>query len=545
MRDALRSAAIVEALPVAALRLQDGRVVEANAAAHALLDPGEDDPLDRFERHDRSALVAAAAELAGAPPGTSARRELRLGGRPPRRFVVADLGPHPAGGVLVVLHESTESRQVDAALAELATGVFTADAELRGRWIPRRVALALGLDPDGWDGTDVLDVVHPDDRPDTRALVGRAVATPGVKHAGALRIVHPVQPGVWWPVVAWVTWLPEDEAIGGLLVRFDAGLAADVHQPGAEALPGTVTLGDASPMGFLNLTLEGELVQRSTRVREILRPVGVRDDCRDWLARVHPAQRGQVLDHLDLARSGAQADALEVAFVGRGAHVWARLDVIPYRSDAGEVVGTFVNFLDVTAERQARDALAAAREELWQLANHDTLTGLFNRAPFTERLGRALASADGGGSDGGGSDGGDGGRSGGLVGLLVCDLDGFKEVNDEHGHKTGDDVLVAAARRLEGAVRVGDTACRFGGDEFLVLCEGLHDRRELAAVAERIVDAFARPVTVDGTALDVGVSVGGAVAVPGDREEPDRLLRRADRALYAAKDGGRGRAVLA
>lgn len=516
------------ALPTPALVLRDGGVAATNTAGATVFGGTAADPLGPLDPDDRHALLEAARSPA--PEATTV--VVRTPGPGPRRSFDVALGPLPRGGAVAVVSETTETRRLDAALCEVATGIYTTDAELRGLWMPSRVAEVLGIDPRDFAGIDVHDLVHPDDHGLADALVTRAVSTPGVKFAGTMRILHPHMAGVYWPIVAYVTWLPHDPAIAGLLVRFDAGLAADLHHDPAEhPTAGMVTLGDASPIGFLNLALDGSLVQRSTRVQEILRPVGIDDGGAAWEQKVRPADRPIVAELLAAGRAGEVRAPVEVGFEGEGRAVWCRLDVLPYRDHDGTVVGTFVNFLDVTTEHEAAAALAAAREELWQLANHDPLTGVWNRVPFTERLATAVRTDPArGGSEA-------------RVGLLVCDLDGFKGVNDVHGHTVGDEVLVVAARRLADAVRDGDVVCRFGGDEFMVLCERI-GADDLVAVAERIVDALAAPVTIDGLVVQIGVSVGAALAEPSDADDPDALVRRADRAMYQAKGAGRGRVVL-
>jgi|GEM_PF-2017114 len=518
-------------LPVAAFVLDDdGVVVAANDHADALFGAEARELLATLHPDDRSTLVTCAADGGGTVLGRSL-----IG--PPRRFFSLSVGRVGDGTTLVVAHETTEQHRLDAALAEVATGVYTTNAALRGGWMSRRTGQELGIPPEFFDGIDVYALIHPDDRDRTHHLVSQALATPGMKFADSVRVVHPELPGVYWAIVAWVTWLPDDDPLGGLLVRFDAGLAADLHQDAAASdRPGTVTLGDASPLGFLNLTIDGALVQRSTRVREILRPVGIADDCSNWLDCVTPADLLKVEQSLANARLGHSRGPVEVGFSNGDEMVWVRLDVIAYRDDRGEVAGMFVNFLDITDDRVSRDALAEAREELWHLANHDPLTGLCNRLLFNERLATAL---EGLARTSVGIQ-----VTGGQPAVLVCDLDGFKEVNDRYGHRVGDAVLVEAARRLERAVRAGDTVCRFGGDEFFVLCSRVDDRDELAAIAERIVAAFTESTIVDDRPVEVGVSVGASLAWPDDAEDPDTILLRADRAMYTAKAAGRGQALL-
>jgi diguanylate cyclase (GGDEF)-like protein len=438
------------------------------------------------------------------------------------------IGPHPVGGAIVVVHEVTEQERLDAVIAEFATGVYITDADLVATWIPRRVSEAVGLPRDRFVGSDVYQLLHPDDVAPTRALIARAREVPGVRCSRPMRVRQIGQADVWWPIVAHVIWRGDDPAIGGLLVRFDMNLTAGVHVQGSDATAqALVTMASSSTTGALHLSVSGNLLQRSTRVREILRPVGDDGDLR-WLDLLRPEDLDAVMERLGAARANAPLSPVEVAFVGKGTEVLARVDVVPYRDVHGRVAGMFVNVLDLSAEREERDELAAAREELWHLANHDALTGLANRYQLADRLESALRDAarlDG--------------ASPGVPAVIVGDLDRFKEVNDAHGHRVGDEVLAEAARRIAAAVRPDDLVCRFGGDEFVVLCERVGDRGELDAIATGIEARFATPIRVDGCSFAIGISVGGAMAEPGDADSPDALILRADRAMYAAKADGR------
>jgi diguanylate cyclase (GGDEF)-like protein len=165
-------------------------------------------------------------------------------------------------------------------------------------------------------------------------------------------------------------------------------------------------------------------------------------------------------------------------------------------------------------------------EELEHLAAHDPLTSLPNRLLMLDRLHQAVARS---------------GRSRALLAVLFCDLDGFKAVNDEHGHEAGDRLLVEAARRLRQSVRPADTVCRYGGDEFVVVCEELADDQAARDLAARILGALERPfpVAVDDGLVSVSSSIGIALSAGGT--SPEQLLRTADAAMYRAKLAGRGR----
>lgn len=511
-------------VPGPALHVRRGEIVAANDAARRLLGPPDRVLADRCE-NERAALLHGAAPYddGDGPNRAPAPVLVRLDPAPPHRFVEFHFGPHPDGGAVALVHDVTERERLDAVIAEFATGVYITDAGLRAAWIPRRVSESVGLPRDRFLGSDVQDLVHPDDVEPTLELAARARAMPGVRCSRPLRVHQLDQADVWWPVVVHLVWRGDDHAIGGMLVRFDMDLTAGVDLHGAEqTAQALVTLGPSSTTGALHLDVAGELRQRSTRVREILRPLG-EDGDRRWLELLRPEDREAVDERLDAARSGTVLPATEVAFVAAGVAVWARLDVLAYRDTQGRVAGMFVNILDLTPERDARDALAIAREELWHLANHDALTGLANRYRLADRLTAALP------------DDADLAADRPRPAVIVADLDRFKEVNDCHGHRIGDEVLAEAARRIADAVRPGDLVCRFGGDEFVVLCEPVTGPAELDALADALRDQFATPIEADGLTFDIGISVGGALAEPGDTAAPDALILRADRAMYAAK----------
>ena len=170
---------------------------------------------------------------------------------------------------------------------------------------------------------------------------------------------------------------------------------------------------------------------------------------------------------------------------------------------------------------QASTALQKARllETVRHQATHDALTGLPNRVLFLDRLEASLSLI------------GDGGH----VGVLFCDLDRFKAVNDSLGHAAGDELLRQVAARLRAVVRPGDTVGRLSGDEFAVVLPDLADDGDARRLAARVDECFTEPFRLDGTPVHVGTSVGVAVLGPGLRRTADELLREADAAMYRHK----------
>jgi len=190
--------------------------------------------------------------------------------------------------------------------------------------------------------------------------------------------------------------------------------------------------------------------------------------------------------------------------------------IAPIRNRLGAISGAVIVFHDVSEAR-------AMAKKILHMAQHDVLTGLANRTLLTERLTRALGLAK---------------RKQKKIGLLFIDIDNFKHINDSRGHAVGDRLLQIIARRLESVVRITDTVCRQGGDEFVVLLTEIEHSEDAAHVAEKMIAAFAVPQQIHEQPIAVTLSIGISL-YPKDGSDVDALFQRADNAMYRAKVCGR------
>lgn len=192
------------------------------------------------------------------------------------------------------------------------------------------------------------------------------------------------------------------------------------------------------------------------------------------------------------------------------------LAITAIRNPAGETERYVGIYMDIT-EHKRRE------EHMWRAANYDHLTGLPNRMLLQDRLKAALARAR---------------RQGTRLGVLFIDLDHFKAVNDTYGHRAGDTLLQEVARRMAACVRADDTLARIAGDEFVALLQNLSSPEQAEQIAAKLRDAATLPVDLDGQWVSVSCSIGYTL-FPDDDPEGERLIDRADRAMYRVKQGGR------
>jgi diguanylate cyclase (GGDEF)-like protein/PAS domain S-box-containing protein len=242
-----------------------------------------------------------------------------------------------------------------------------------------------------------------------------------------------------------------------------------------------------------------------------------------WDRLLHPDDADRVITNEAECASSGEALVQEYRIRrADGRVVWIRDEMTVVRGAEGEASPLFFGvFLDVS-ERKRMEA------ELERLALYDSLTGLPNRALFSDRLGHAIDRRD----------------SDQAIAVYFLDLDRFKRINDSLGHGAGDEVLCEVAARIQRTLRPEDTVARFGGDEFTVLCEAVGGVLEAVGVADRLQRELAEPVFAGGAELRLSASIGIAMAEYGDNVGVTRLVEDADAAMYRAKERGGARTEL-
>lgn len=234
-----------------------------------------------------------------------------------------------------------------------------------------------------------------------------------------------------------------------------------------------------------------------------------------------PEEQRKVFWKMDdeVFRTGLPSENEEVASDAEGVPhiVVTRKRLIHLPTPDGETPFIIATVSDVTSIREAE---ARAR----YLAAHDGLTGLANRTQLNERLAEALELAR---------------RADTRIGYLLLDLDGFKAVNDKHGHAAGDELLKVVAKRLKSHVRIVDTVARLGGDEFCIVQVGIHQPSGAFALAERLIDALEKPVRLGSDEFTVSASIGISI-FPDEADDAEALYKEADDALYKVKRTGGG-----
>jgi diguanylate cyclase (GGDEF)-like protein/PAS domain S-box-containing protein len=395
----------------------------------------------------------------------------------------------------------------------LPVGAFGTDTEGRITAVNRAWERIVGVPAEQAVGCHLTELLDPDDR----ERIDEAFAT-AAKSGRAQRFRAP-RPGT-------STWLE---------------VTVDLVPAGATEVD-----------GFVGAVQEMTDAVESTRLAEVLEAVfestpdlvGITDD-RGGVVYVNPAARerfglGDVDAHALTTERIYPPEAFELYYgeirpqLVRG-QSWA--GIVPMYDHRGGVIDVWQTVVAGIGAAKSIEWLVSigrdvteqqeAQADLEYRATHDALTGLPNRTMLLDHLRLALARQD---------------REERGVGIVFIDLDGFKEVNDRYGHDAGDVVLREVAERLAAVTRPSDTVARYGGDEFVVLLDGLGDgANEAEAIAGRLIDAISSVPISFGRRVTVTASAGVAIA-PGRVDNPERLITAADRLMYRAKRDGGGRA---
>lgn len=231
----------------------------------------------------------------------------------------------------------------------------------------------------------------------------------------------------------------------------------------------------------------------------------------------------RVIDHTKRVLEQGVAERIENWALHRdGSRRLMYWSTVPSFDADGKVKYLLAVGMDVTEQRKEK-------LKFEDMAHRDALTNLHNRAFFDSRLPADMARAN---------------HEGIGLALLYIDLDGFKPVNDRYGHETGDAVLREVAFRLRKGLRQNDIVCRIGGDEFSVILPGVSSNEDVRSIVEQMLARLSQPYHIDGNVYELGASIGIALLDEGVRDSQE-LVRKADAAMYRAKQSGKGRFVIA
>ncbi|WP_432497705.1 putative bifunctional diguanylate cyclase/phosphodiesterase [Kineococcus auxinigenes] len=436
------------------------------------------------------------------------------GGAP--RAVLATVGE--VGGERAVRLQLADATRLYRTLAEQAADVVTLlgpDAVIG--WISPSARPVLGRHPQDLVGTCLLDLLHPDDRPRAEADLADLLRR-GSSARTLRRFTHAQGHLVHLDTSASVVPGERGEPVQLAAILRDVSAQVLAEQERDRAVHRFEVAMRSAGIGMAIADADGRWLEVNQAMADLLgRSV---EEVLQLDFRAVTAEADRAADEAAFRRAlrgEAERDEAEKRYVRPdGTLVWARRTMVLVRDAQGRPEHFLVQVQDVTDQKRAREQLAT-------LAVTDTLTGLPNRLLLTDRLTHALARAQ---------------REGTSVGVLFCDLDLFKQVNDTLGHDAGDELLRQVARRLQHTVREEDTAVRLGGDEFVVVCEDVTGAGPVQRFAERVRRVLQEPYLIDDHELQITVSLDLAV---GDGPSAEVLLQQADASMYRAKHSGRAR----
>jgi diguanylate cyclase (GGDEF)-like protein/PAS domain S-box-containing protein len=379
-----------------------------------------------------------------------------------------------------------------------------------------------GVPADDLVGRWALEFVHHDDIEATRATLRAVEKTPGATATQTFRVLS--GGGEWRWAEARVSNMLDNEAVGGIVANVADVTDRIAAEQDAQRL---LRIFEATDDLVCITDTTGAVTHLNRAAREFL---GVDSDAALPSLDLASFFASWELDKLEhellpaLKDNGSWSGELDILDPD-GRHIPALVQLLAHSGTSGHSEYYSAVMRDISERKAFEDRLE-------HQATHDPLTGLPNRMLLLDRLTMALARAR---------------RHHSVVAVLFLDLDHFKVINDSHGHTLGDQLLAAIANRLATALRPDDTVARFGGDEFVVLCEDLNRESQAIMVANRIQRVLGDVFAIGATEIFVGASIGISPfdATSDDQRDiedvtPEVLLREADAAMYRAKERGRG-----
>ncbi|MES2700880.1 MAG: EAL domain-containing protein [Pseudomonadota bacterium] len=420
----------------------------------------------------------------------------------------------------IALQESEQRLRLVHDITGLAEFWATGDglAHVSGRMV-EQLGLPIGTETLPFD--ELLSMVHPDDREMLKEKVATNLDS-GDDFACDFRITHG-----WTGQEHWIhsrSRMQRDEhgrilrTIGAHLDITERKCVEHVLRESEERFR---LAAEAAGLGVWDYDPATGTREWSFRLLDILGlPADTEPSLEAAAQRVHPEDRARFLGMLNYAQLDTSSVKFEQTFrIVRGdnhTERWVTINCWKTRRAEKSLDRIILTLRDVTDEKSAEERVR------WS-ANHDALTRLANRAQFQEKLEDVTRASH---------------VSGRPVGLLLLDLDHFKQINDTFGHDAGDQLLKMFAERLESVVRPNDIVARLGGDEFAIILSDLKEPHRLSELSASIQRRLREPFVHKGRILDCYASIGGAV-FPHDCDSPAELMKNADMALYSAKHAGR------
>ncbi|MCK4977251.1 MAG: PAS domain S-box protein, partial [Anaerolineales bacterium] len=424
-------------------------------------------------------------------------------------------------GVLALYHNISEQKRADEALRKseekyrdlvenIDNIIYATDGKGVLTYVSPAVESFLGYQPDEVIGCPFSDFIQTSDIPAITRNFENILS--GQISAGEYQIQTKSGHTRWMhtssrPITV------EDKVVGIQGVLSDITERKQAEAALIESEEKFRTLAEQSPnMVFINKG--GRIVYANYRCEEVMgytREEFYAEDF-NFLKLIAPGDRDLVLANFKQHISDNELDPYEYTLVTKYGEEIASIITTRLMNYEGEtaILGTVT---DITERKRAE-------ERLTYIATHDSLTGLPNRSLFYDRLQHAVHNAK---------------RNGLGIAVAFLDLDGFKSVNDTYGHEKGDFLLQDVASRLNSCVRESDSVARLGGDEFTFIFEKVHDPGDAITIAEKIIDSLTKPFKIDGEFVYITASIGISL-YPEDGNDTAELIKKADTAMYAAKD---------